>query len=94
LFEVIVCIHHDLKICLGFLTDDIHTSGTASHPVELEEGNGDGYEEDSDFCDKFHCPPTLYFHPHHLYRRILANKVALFDPRGQDDKEDHHHDCG
>jgi hypothetical protein len=75
---IVVCVHHNLEIRLWFLADDICTPGAACHPVEFEKGKSDGEDEDSDFCDKLHCPPTLNFHPHHYYIRNLPYKVALF----------------
>jgi hypothetical protein len=73
LLEVVICVDHNLEICLWLLADDIRTAGAACHPVELEERKSDGENEDSNFCDKLHCPPTLNFHPHHFYIRNFTD---------------------
>ena len=77
LIEGVIRKDDDLEIRSGRPSDDIHTSGATCHPVELEEGKSNGHDEDSDFCDKPHFPPTLNLHPHHFYIRNFAHKVAL-----------------
>lgn len=86
LIEGVIRKDDDLEICSRCSSDDIHTSGATCHPVELEEGKSNSHDEDSDFCDKPHFPPTLNLHPHHFYIRILTHKVALFGFCRQNDR--------
>lgn len=86
--EIVVGVHDNFEISLWFFAHDIHTSGTTCHPIELEEGKSDGEKEDSDFCYKLHFPPSLNFHPHHFYIRILANRVARIDLKEQNKRGD------